>query len=827
MKYKKLMLVTLLLLAILTIGAVSASEDTTVSDDADELSQSFDEVLAVEDSQEDLTENPSEEIIENDDADDALSYDASDFNVKINESMDLADEYPAVTFDVPSDAEGQIRVQTNYTDYNLGFDLEYFTEPQLTLDDLHISSAGSYFINVTFVTTDYEEIYLASGTIDVTGTVSLSDFNGKISHMMSTSSTDDEIIESEGCPADGSIIVFVNGNPDFSKSVSAGEDVSIMDSDLSFYGVNGEYDILVKFNTTYGKAFKISEFDLNYDVDSFYGKKSYMDYTSITDTEIFSIDDCPLDGNLIVYVNGNQDYVASLSKGDDIAVYDSDLSFYNEKGVYDLTFEFNTTSGKTLEIVEFDLDYDIETSSHESGLYIELPKEVDFSSYLIYLAYISDDTNLTGTVTLSIDGKEFYNKKLDGQRDYLFIYDTDLVGFDIGDFLGNHTVKLTYNDVTEESVVSFIFEPYFVAPYELAVGESSCMVFKATSKSTGSVNLYNAVRDESNGGYVPGTLIGTYVINGDSTVIPLPALKTAGGNVFYVNYTIDGNYKSQMFGIYASENSNQFTSSISASVIGVGDSVTIKVTGPKVGGIDFIRDATPVKYYSLANGTVQYTFSNLAIGKHVLGVSFDGLGESDLFYSNSFTVTVGDGNVTAPTDISTVNVALSKTAFTYNGKVQKPTVILSNGAVLKEGVDYTLKWSTASPKNVGTYTVTVTGIGAYVGTAKKTFKINKAANPLAVKAKTVKVKFSAVKKKAQALAVSKVVTFSKKGQGTLTYAKVSGDKKITINKKTGKVTVAKGLKKGTYKVKVKIKAKGNTNYKASAYKTVTFKIVIK
>jgi len=83
MKYKKLMLVTLLLLAILTIGAVSASEDTTVSDDADELSQSFDEVLAVEDSQEDLTENPSEEIIANDDADDALSYDASDFNVKI------------------------------------------------------------------------------------------------------------------------------------------------------------------------------------------------------------------------------------------------------------------------------------------------------------------------------------------------------------------------------------------------------------------------------------------------------------------------------------------------------------------------------------------------------------------------------------------------------------------------------------------------------------------------------------------------------------------------------------------------------------------------
>lgn len=43
MKYKKLMLVTLVLLAILTIGAVSASDDVssdnlTVSDDVDEVS---------------------------------------------------------------------------------------------------------------------------------------------------------------------------------------------------------------------------------------------------------------------------------------------------------------------------------------------------------------------------------------------------------------------------------------------------------------------------------------------------------------------------------------------------------------------------------------------------------------------------------------------------------------------------------------------------------------------------------------------------------------------------------------------------------------------
>ena len=178
-------------------------------------------------------------------------------------------------------------------------------------------------------------------------------------------------------------------------------------------------------------------------------------------------------------------------------------------------------------------------------------------------------------------------------------------------------------------------------------------------------------------------------------------------------------------------------------------------------------------------------------------------------------------------NIANVKVVLSKNIFTYNAKVQKPTVTVINSLILKEGVDYTLKWSSASPKNAGTYTITVTGIGAYTGTAKVTFKINKAANPLTVKGKTVKVKFSKLKKKAQKLKVTKAVKFTKKGQGTLTYKKVKGNKKITVNKKNGKVTIKKGLKKGTFKVKVKIKANGDANYEASSFKTVTVKIKVK
>ena len=74
--------------------------------------------------------------------------------------------------------------------------------------------------------------------------------------------------------------------------------------------------------------------------------------------------------------------------------------------------------------------------------------------------------------------------------------------------------------------------------------------------------------------------------------------------------------------------------------------------------------------------------------------------------------------------------------------------------------------------------------------------------------------------------MSKVLTFTKKGQGTLTYTKSSGNKKITVAKKTGAVTVKKGLKKGKYPVKVKVKAAGNANYKA-ATQTLTFTVWVK
>lgn len=169
---------------------------------------------------------------------------------------------------------------------------------------------------------------------------------------------------------------------------------------------------------------------------------------------------------------------------------------------------------------------------------------------------------------------------------------------------------------------------------------------------------------------------------------------------------------------------------------------------------------------------------------------------------------------------------LSAASYTYNGKAKKPSVTVTdaNGKNIAAS-NYSVAYSNnvKAGKNAAAK-ITFKG-SRYSGSKTLTFTINKAANPLTVKAKTATVKFSAVKKKAQTVAVSKVLAVSK-NQGKVIYAKASGNAKITINKTTGKVTVKKGLKKGTFKVKVKVKAAGNANYKALT-KALTFTVKIK
>lgn len=98
----------------------------------------------------------------------------------------------------------------------------------------------------------------------------------------------------------------------------------------------------------------------------------------------------------------------------------------------------------------------------------------------------------------------------------------------------------------------------------------------------------------------------------------------------------------------------------------------------------------------------------------------------------------------------------------------------------------------------------------------------KAASPRPADSRTAVISFSRLKKKSQTIKASAVLGSAVQGKGRLRYAKVSGNKKIKINKKTGKITVGKGLRRGDYKVTVKLRPAKKS--KAAPAKNVSFTV---
>ena len=126
-----------------------------------------------------------------------------------------------------------------------------------------------------------------------------------------------------------------------------------------------------------------------------------------------------------------------------------------------------------------------------------------------------------------------------------------------------------------------------------------------------------------------------------------------------------------------------------------------------------VTDANGAKIAS-SNYSVAYS-NNVKKGTATATVTFKG----------NYSGTVKKTFIINPAKVS--NVKLSSTSYTYNGKTKTPSVTVKDnkGRKLKNGTDYTVKYSSGR-KNVGRYAVKVTFKGNYSGTVKKTFKINPA-----------------------------------------------------------------------------------------------------
>lgn len=163
----------------------------------------------------------------------------------------------------------------------------------------------------------------------------------------------------------------------------------------------------------------------------------------------------------------------------------------------------------------------------------------------------------------------------------------------------------------------------------------------------------------------------------------------------------------------------------------------------------------------------------------------------------------------------------ASTSTVYTGTSQNLTITIGD-KTLTEGTDFEVVGT--KPTNAGTYTLTIRGIGQYEGETTISYTITKANKPvMTYSKKTAKVLAKGFKAK-QLKKKSKKFKLNLKTDGAKKTYKVKGKKAkkwITVSKK-GVVTLKKGIKKGVYKIRVKIK--GTSNFKKG---TRTIKIVVK
>ncbi len=147
---------------------------------------------------------------------------------------------------------------------------------------------------------------------------------------------------------------------------------------------------------------------------------------------------------------------------------------------------------------------------------------------------------------------------------------------------------------------------------------------------------------------------------------------------------------------------------------------------------------------------------------------------------------------------------VSKNTFTYNGKVQKPTVTIKDakGRQMVYKTDFTVSYSNANSTNAGNYTMTVKFIGNYAGYDAKKISYK-------IKAKTTLPTISLNKN-----------TFTANGKAQKPSITVKDGSKKLVNKTDYTVTYSNSSSKNVGKYTVTVKMKGNY----SGSKTFTYYI---
>lgn len=279
--------------------------------------------------------------------------------------------------------------------------------------------------------------------------------------------------------------------------------------------------------------------------------------------------------------------------------------------------------------------------------------------------------------------------------------------------------------------------------------------------------------------------------------------------------------------------------------------------------IDFLiklLDSEGLEYWSKAKKLIRQDEHGFDLyvtedGKDWTKVVDDGLNDPYNYGARTFTVCDGElylgtanpyygaqlWKVTCK-DLSPATVVEEPAAaegLTYNGSAQElvapgkaegGTMVYALG--LNAETEPESGWEETVPTavNAGTYTVfwKVRGDERHLDKTggSITVKINKSKAKIKVKTTSKSYKAKQLKKRARKFSIrASVNSKGKLSYKVVKYKTKASKKYLKFNTKNGKITVKKGTPKGTYSVRVKVKAKATTNYKsASLAKTIKVKV---
>ena len=547
MKVKYLVIVSLLL-AVLTISAVSAAEDV-MSDD-----------VLTADEEVDVQQAPLEEEKLAD------SVSADDFTVHVEEQIAVNSKDPVMTVS-PNEIspEGNLTVNVGDSDvpiYNENF--EEYTD--LNMSALNITSVGTYKIVANFVPVSGSPIKLADYVLNVT--------------------------EEEGYE---------------------GLEVTINDV---YVGPEESEICLV--------------------------------YVYVTGT---------VEGNISVYLDDDLCYNKSISYEDEIWL--SNLNKKVKMGKYKVRVMFDDGEKVTL------VKSKVATLDYGFGFFTE---DIAIGGDSTCSIDLPDDA--TGELYVTLNGKRSKVNYKDGWATWTVSTDSLELNKTY-----NVSMELRNDPIYPYKVSSFeiVTVPNLLTPtYSASIGEKQVVLVDMPAKYSGTLKLFKAKPVGEDDDYQKdGDAIATAnVVNGKAKV-DVPSYDAEGYYYFIAEFTTGGQVYSEEFIIHVEKNMGDISASVTPEAIDVGNSVAVKITGPKNKDLTFeiYVDNVYLKGVSLENGESTLSVPFATAGEHFIKVLFDEVSaiDDDFAYSNTFKVTVKEKPAPAPAK-QVISLTLKKVTVKKSAK---------------------------------------------------------------------------------------------------------------------------------------------------------------